>query len=188
MSVFKPITNANELCALCKEDSNNVGVTRSGELYTFDFDRNKPEKITLEDAGLRLGLSLDIMAKVVKSGGTFEVPQPIVIEKKDVIDDEHENNESPGEKKEIINEDHENDEPPGEKKDEEHQEEVEKEVMKIQVELSEKFLKEFQEMFEALKTSLDESFKEIKQELQETKEELEKTKQEFDDFKKQILL
>lgn len=80
MSVFEPIKTRTQLRELCEKDPMNVGVSQSGELFAYDFERNTEVKISKEQASERLGLPLDIIEKVVKHNGHFEVPEPIVEE------------------------------------------------------------------------------------------------------------
>jgi len=170
MGQFKPITNAMELKALCEEDENNVGVTRSGELYSFDNEKDKPQKITIEEASEKLGLSLDIMAEVAKSGGHFEVPSPIVVEEKEEVESDH---------KEEIGEDHENDAPPGEEKDAPPGEE--KESLEVEIKFS-------TEELEKILEPLIEEIKELRNELKSDREVAKTRYDEFKELESKILL
>lgn len=166
MSIFKPITNKNELQALVEQDKANVGVTRSGDLYTFDFENNKPEKISLEQAGEKLGLELDIIAEISKSGGHFIVPIPIIVEKKEP---------TPGDQKDE-NDNH---------KEDENDDHEENETPKKQLEVEVKFS---MEQFEKIIKPLIDEIKGLKDEL-ESDRKLAKTRyEEFKHLESKILL
>ena len=84
--MWKPIQKANELRQHCVNDSKGVGVAKTGELYIYDFEKETPQKITVQEAMNILGVSADIVAEVVKTGGKFKVepvpePEPEIEEK-----------------------------------------------------------------------------------------------------------
>lgn len=87
MAKYKPINSVGELSSFCEEDKDNVGVTRSGDLYSYDFEKGKAIKLSLEVASEQLGLSHDIMAELIKLGGHYIVPEPIHIAKEEAHDE-----------------------------------------------------------------------------------------------------
>lgn len=172
MANFKPISKVPELKDFCKEDINNVGVTKSGELYSFDFESDKAQVISVNEASERLDLPLDIIAKIAKSGGHFVIPKKVIIQEET---DEH------GEKK---------DEEDGEVQDQidgKNSEGKEKVVVEpeseevIVFEIPKEFIEEIGKLFEEFAVV-------FKKELQDVKDELQKTKDELKELRSQILL
>ena len=81
--MWKLIQKANELKELCLNDKKGVGIVKKGDLYIFDFKKNKPVKISVQEAINILEISPDLMAEVIKSGGKLKpkpVPEPEKIE------------------------------------------------------------------------------------------------------------
>ena len=84
MAKFKQILSIIQLKTLCEENRNNVGVTKSGDLYSYNFETNTADKLTVAQASDKLDLHLDVIAEIVKSGGTYIVPEPVAEEVKPV--------------------------------------------------------------------------------------------------------
>jgi len=80
---WERIAQITELKSLCMENKNSVGVTRNGDLYVYNFKKNKAEKINVQTAMGLLKVRSDIMAKIIKTGGKFkvEIPAEILIQK-----------------------------------------------------------------------------------------------------------
>jgi hypothetical protein len=76
MATFAPITTIPQLINLCQDDPENIGVSPSGEMFTYDFMRNTKRKVSREEASELLGLTLDIIDEIVNSNGHFVLPDP----------------------------------------------------------------------------------------------------------------
>ncbi|MDA3779723.1 MAG: hypothetical protein PF487_05790 [Bacteroidales bacterium] len=100
-----------ELKNLCSENENAVGVTKPGELYIYNFETNKPEKINVQTAMERLEVDSDTMAQIIKTGGKFQLEIPAEEIIKQEIEEELEQNqeeetpsEEPEEEVQVIQE------------------------------------------------------------------------------------
>ena len=107
--MWKPIQKANELRQHCVNDSKGVGVAKTGELYIYDFEKETPQKITVQEAMNILGVSADIVAEVVKTGGKFKVepvfeptPEPKPEPEENEVEEEDENENEVEDKEEVI--------------------------------------------------------------------------------------
>jgi hypothetical protein len=80
MATFVPITTIPQLINLCREDPKNIGVSPSGEMFTYDFGRGTKRKVTREEASELLSLSLEIIDEIIKSNGHFVLPDPSSVE------------------------------------------------------------------------------------------------------------
>lgn len=84
---YKKIANLIQLKALAELDSKNVGVTETGVLYVYDFEKVAAVIITVEKASEILGLPLEIIGRIVESRGDYqisiEVPKKVLEEEKE---------------------------------------------------------------------------------------------------------
>jgi hypothetical protein len=76
--MWKRIETVPDLKKLCTDYPNGVGVTKNGDLYVYDFQKKVAKKISIDDASKLLEVSLDVMSEIVRTGGTYQLPTPVV--------------------------------------------------------------------------------------------------------------
>ena len=175
MSKFEPISTTLHIKKLSEEDPCNVGVSPSGDLYVWDFEKDHHKKLTPEEAGELLNLSPEIMAEVVKSGGHFEVP--VVIENTSGNEDDNPGNEQ----KVVVHEEAHGD---GEQKNEVHENKVVKKGLEVEIKLDPKQVEELLTLIKELKEEVEG----FKSQLEAQKELSGSRHNEFIEFKNEIMI
>ncbi|MDA3780308.1 MAG: hypothetical protein PF487_08865 [Bacteroidales bacterium] len=98
------ILRVSELIDFCKEDARNIGITKSGEIYRYDFEQLQAIRVSFEDAKEELGLDNETMLQIVNSGGTYIVPTPIVEPVSNEVSEVKNENDEDEEEEDVVHE------------------------------------------------------------------------------------